>query len=127
MTLLAADAQTFELAADAMERLAMHQPEAHRLPLADLLTAALAHQHGCGVVHFDGDYEAISEHGGLNFKSRQITVTGEGGGEHPVAGRQRALKADLAQLLHHMPVEQAEKFLERVVEEARAAAAETRP
>lgn len=74
LEVVAADAATFELAADAMERLALYQPEAHRLPLADLVTAALADQHGYDVVHCDGDFECIAEHTDLDFGHHQIEV-----------------------------------------------------
>jgi predicted nucleic acid-binding protein len=123
MTTLAADAQTFEIAAGAMERLALHAPEAHRLSVADLVTAALAHQHECGVAHVDGDYEQIAEHAGLTYKHRRLALNAEGGEQHPMAGRQRALKKELAQLLHQLSTRDAEALLERVVQEAREAAA----
>jgi predicted nucleic acid-binding protein len=115
MELLPADAKTFELAADAMEVLATHSAEAHRLPLADLITAALAHQHGCGVIHLDEDFEELAQHSGLSFDQRRIALPGEdpeGGSGHPVADRQRALKRELARLLHQKPVSEAEEFLE---------------
>ena len=123
MTTLAADAETFEIAAGAMERLALYGAEAHRLPVTDLVTAALAHQRECGVAHVDGDYEQIAEHGGLTYQHRRLSLPAEGGEEHPVASRQRALKKELAQLLHQLPIKDSEGLLERVVQEAREAAA----
>lgn len=123
MTTLAADAETFEIAAGAMEQLALYAPEAHRLPVTDLVTAALAHQHECGVAHIDGDYEHIAEHGGLAYKHRRLSLSTERGEQHPIAGRQRALKRELAQLLHQLPIKDSEALLERVVQEAREAAA----
>lgn len=74
MDVLPADAETFRLAAEAMERLAEHDPQAHRLPIPDLITAALAHQLGCGVVHLDGDFELLAEHGGLAFKRFRVEL-----------------------------------------------------
>ncbi len=121
MVTLPADEETFRLAAEAMERLAAHAREGHRLPVTDLVTAALAHRHHCGVVHCDGDYEQIAEYGGLSFPHRKIGISDSPTGAHPVARGQRALKKELGQLLHQMPAIQAEAFLERVVEEARAA------
>jgi len=123
MTTLVADAKTFELAAAAMERLALYAPEAHRLPVADLVTAALAHQYECGVAHVDGDYEQIAEHGGLTYRHRRLALGAGGRRQHPIAGRQRALKRELAQLLHQIPARDSEALLERVVQEVRDAAA----
>lgn len=120
MQVIPADARTFELAADAMERLARHAPVAHRLPVTDLVTAALAHQHGLGVVHCDGDYAEIAEHGGLKFKCRRIELEAGGGeSKRSVAARQRELRRELFQLLHRASIEEAEAFLERAVEQAR--------
>jgi len=124
MELLLADPRTFALAADAMVVLATHDAEAHRLPLSGLITAALAHQHGCGVVHVDEDFEQLAQHSGLRFDQRRIEIElsdgdSEGGSRHPVADRQRALKRELAQLLHQKPASEAEELLERFVEELR--------
>lgn len=122
MELLPADAKTFVLAADAMAVLATHDAEAHRLPLSDLITAALAHQHGCGVIHIDGDFEQLARHSGLSFDQRRIELShgdSESGSGHPVANRQRALKRELAQLLHQKPASEAEELLERFVDALR--------
>ena len=83
MTTLAADAETFELAAGSMQRLALHAAEAHRLPVTDLVTAALAHQHDCGVAHVDGDYAQIAEHGGLTYQHRRLALRAERGEQSP--------------------------------------------
>lgn len=123
MTTLAADAKTFELATGAMERLALHAPEAHRRSVTDLVTAALAHQHDCGVAHVDGDYEQIAEHAGLTYQHRRLTLGAGGPEQHPIAVRQRALKRELAQLLHQLPTKDSEALLERVLHQAREAAA----
>jgi hypothetical protein len=81
---VAPDAETFRLAARMMERLALSGPEHHRRPVADLLTAALAHQHDCGLVHIDRDFELIAEHGGLPFTQRRLHLPESGDG--PLAG-----------------------------------------
>jgi predicted nucleic acid-binding protein len=78
------DEKTFALAADAMEQLALHQPESHRLPVTDLVTAAIAHQREMGVVHCDGDYELLAQHSGLTFTQRKIAVPRCGGAAGPV-------------------------------------------
>lgn len=123
MEVLRADAETFSLAADAMECLARHQAEAHRRPIADLITAAVAHQHGCGVLHLDGDFELLAEHGGLAFDVVRVKLREPDGDDeqaaHPAA-KQRQLKTELAQLLHQMPLDEAETFLGAVVDQARA-------
>lgn len=122
MDVLEATAETFSLAADAMEALAKHEAQAHRRPVSDLITAALAHQHGCGIVHLDGDFELIAEHSGLEFEVFRIEFTeddaGGGPAAHP-AKKQRRLKNELAQLVHRMPIDEAGRFLEDVVEKAR--------
>ncbi|HWT92296.1 MAG TPA: hypothetical protein VN238_04820 [Solirubrobacteraceae bacterium] len=74
LQLVEADARTFALAGDAMERLAEHAAEAHRLPVPDLVTAALAHQHGCGVVHVEGHFDLLAAHGGLAFEVRRLEL-----------------------------------------------------
>lgn len=40
-----------------------------RFSVTDLLTAALAHQHGCGVLHYDADYDQILRDTGLRYQS----------------------------------------------------------
>lgn len=74
MVVLSVDAETFSLAAGAMEELAAHSATAHRMPIADLVTAALSHQHECGVVHCDGDFETLRAHGGLAFTTLRIEI-----------------------------------------------------
>lgn len=126
MQTLPVDAQTFELAAAAMQRLASVTAEGHRLPVPDLVTAALAHQHGCGVVHLDDDFEQLAQHGGLRFEARRIELPeagADGGADHPQAGGQRALKRELWQLLHQKPIAEAQEILERIVQELRRGSA----
>lgn len=118
LPVLEADARTFALAADTMERLAAHAPQAHRLPVPDLITAALAHQHGCGVVHVDGDFDLLAAHAGLDFEARGLNLPSAADAPTP-ATRQRELKRELAQLLHQMAIPDAEAFLERAVAQAR--------
>jgi predicted nucleic acid-binding protein len=120
MELLAADTETFALAADAMERMAEWAPEGHRIATADLLTAALAHQHRCGVIHIDRDFLELAERSGLTFEERMLAAPGEGQGNETARG-QRQLRAELSQLLHRMPVASAEAFLTDTVDRARAA------
>jgi predicted nucleic acid-binding protein len=48
----------------------------HRLPPADLLTAACAHIAGGGVLHYDRDYDLILEHTGLSFESVWLAEPG---------------------------------------------------
>lgn len=119
MELLAADTETFALAADAMERMAAWAPEGHRIAIADLITAALAHQHRCGVIHCDRDFLELAEHSGLAFEQRML-ASPESGESNATARPQRQLRAELAQLLHRMPVDSAEAFLTDAIERARA-------
>ncbi|MEI6446702.1 MAG: PIN domain-containing protein [Actinomycetes bacterium] len=74
MELLSADTETFALAADAMERMAEWAPEGHRVATADLLTAALAHQHRGGVIHIDRDFLELAERSGLTFEERMLAA-----------------------------------------------------
>jgi predicted nucleic acid-binding protein len=48
----------------------------HRLPPADLLTAACAHVVGGGVLHYDRDYDLILEHTRLSFESVWLAEPG---------------------------------------------------
>lgn len=120
MDVLEATPETFSLAADAMERLAAYEANAHRRPVVDLVTAALAHQHHCGIIHHDGDYEIIAEKGGLAVSLFRITLDEEAaaGAVHP-ARRQRQLRTELAGLIHQLPVAEAEELLDAIVRQAR--------
>jgi predicted nucleic acid-binding protein len=120
MTTLATDAQTFALAASAMEKLALTGAEAHRVSVSDLITAALAHQYAGGVVHVDEDFERLAAHSGLTFEQRRLALPeqGEGAPAHPAA-RQRALVKQLRQLLHQRPRAEAEAVLERAIADLR--------
>ena len=48
----------------------------HRSPPVDLLLAALADSHGLGVLHYDADYDLISERTDLRFESRWLAPRG---------------------------------------------------
>jgi predicted nucleic acid-binding protein len=48
----------------------------HRVPPADLLIAACAHQEGAGVLHYDRDYDLIAKHSGLDFQSEWLAPAG---------------------------------------------------
>jgi hypothetical protein len=71
----------------------------HRRPPVDFLIAALADQHGLGVLHYDRDYDLIAAHGGLRFESRWIAPPGSLGDSAADALRpfRRAVTARLAQ------------------------------
>lgn len=111
------DNETFALAATAMEQLALHQPEAHRLPVTDLVTAAIAHQRELGVVHCDDHFELIAEHSGLAVGQHRIEVPPPARA-HPAAS-QRELRRELAQILHTIPHAKAEAFLATTVAAAK--------
>lgn len=115
--ILEADAETFSLAADAMSTLSALSPVAHRRPISDLVTAALAHQHGCGVVHLDGDFEALAEHSGLNFREYRIELPAPTGG-HPAADL-RAMVKEMRQLLYRKPFADAQVFLQGALRQLR--------
>lgn len=68
--------ETFELAASAQRRLAASSSVSHRVKPVDLITAAVAHQQGIGVLHYDKDFDTIARHSGLSFSSVWIARRG---------------------------------------------------
>ena len=46
------------------------------MKLPDLLVAALADQHGLGVLHYDTDFDTLAGHTTLTFRSRWIAERG---------------------------------------------------
>jgi predicted nucleic acid-binding protein len=49
----------------------------HRLAPADLVIAACAHIAGFGVLHYDGDYDSLTEYTSLVFESEWLAPPGE--------------------------------------------------
>jgi predicted nucleic acid-binding protein len=107
-------------ALDAQVRLASHDAESHRIPLSDLLTAASAVHHGCGVIHIDGDFELLAQHGGLEFEHRRLVLPDSVSTPVSPAAKQRELRRELARLLHQLPIDEAEQLLERAVRDVRS-------
>lgn len=48
----------------------------HRLPPVDLLVAAVADRHGLGILHYDRDYDLLTEHTDLTFESEWLIPRG---------------------------------------------------
>jgi predicted nucleic acid-binding protein len=48
----------------------------HRLPPVDLIIAALADTNGLGILHYDSDYEIVSEKTDLRFDSVWLAPRG---------------------------------------------------
>jgi predicted nucleic acid-binding protein len=48
----------------------------HRLPPVDLIIAALADTYGLGILHYDNDYEIVSEKTDLSFDSIWLAPRG---------------------------------------------------
>ena len=71
LTSAAADA-----AVQAQEELAVAPRVSHRVKPVDLLIAAVASSEGLGVLHYDGDYDTISEHTSLRFTSVWVAPRG---------------------------------------------------
>jgi predicted nucleic acid-binding protein len=71
-----ADDQTFALALTAQQDLAQARGISHRVKPVDLLVAAIAHQHGLGVLHYDKNYDALSSKSSLIFASKWIAPKG---------------------------------------------------
>jgi predicted nucleic acid-binding protein len=72
----AADDRTWQLAADAQAELAADARVSHRVKPIDLLIAAVADQHGLGVLHYDHGYDTIGRHTPLTFQSVWIAPRG---------------------------------------------------
>ncbi len=68
------DRETEKLALQAQRELALVGH--HRLPPADLLIAACAHEAGAGVLHYDGDYDIIAARASLQFESEWLALPG---------------------------------------------------
>lgn len=108
------DSGTWELALDVQRELASHTPAfQRRFSPIDLLTAAAAHQHGLGVLHYDGDYDRIADHTGLELESRWIAPPGtlDDAPPSPRRLRLRAITTRLAQF----PVERSIAVHDRVI------------
>jgi predicted nucleic acid-binding protein len=48
----------------------------HRLAPIDVMIAACAHEAGAGVLHYDRDYDLITEHTSLSFESVWLALAG---------------------------------------------------
>jgi len=71
------------LTTDAVRRATVAQGElaadrriSHRVKPIDLLVAAVAHEHGVAILHYDHDYDTLADHTGLRFESRWIAARG---------------------------------------------------
>ena len=71
-----ADALTWRSAADAQAALAADSAVSHRVKPIDLLLAAIADQHGVGVLHYDHDYDTIRAHTPLSYRSVWVAERG---------------------------------------------------
>jgi predicted nucleic acid-binding protein len=48
----------------------------HRLPVVDLMIAAIADRHGVGILHYDSDFDVIRERTDLRFESVWLAERG---------------------------------------------------
>jgi predicted nucleic acid-binding protein len=48
----------------------------HRIPPVDIIIAALADRHSCGVLHYDADYDVLLEKTDLDFSSDWLMPRG---------------------------------------------------
>ncbi|MBA3840247.1 MAG: PIN domain-containing protein [Thermoleophilaceae bacterium] len=64
------------LALDTQAELARSRSVSHRVKPVDLLLAAIAHEHALGILHYDRDYDTISEHTRLRVRSVWIARRG---------------------------------------------------
>lgn len=71
-----ADRTTWTLADGAQSALAAAREVSHRVKFPELLVAACAHQAGAGVLHYDADFDTLSDHAGLEFESVWIAPRG---------------------------------------------------
>jgi len=113
--------RTGELAADAMVKLAAHSADSHRLPIADLLTAALAAERGFGVLHVDKHFDRLATIGDLDFKSAPACSSSDLTDikDTSPAARQRELRRTLHATLSRLPSVRAEELLKEFIERAR--------
>jgi predicted nucleic acid-binding protein len=74
------DIETARVALGLQAQLASSGPAPHRVKTPDLLIAALAAQHGVGVLHYGGDYDVVRDHGGRKFESEWLAPRGTLGG-----------------------------------------------
>lgn len=70
------DRETWILARRAQAALAAAPGISHRVRGVDLLIAAAAHQHRMGVLHYDHDFDVISQHTPLEFASVWLAPRG---------------------------------------------------
>lgn len=70
------DQETARIAMRIQQRMATGAPAGQRVKTADLLVAALAVQHGIGVLHYDSDYDVIRSRGGEPFESEWLAPRG---------------------------------------------------
>lgn len=112
---------TTKLAAEAMVTLAERSPDAHRLPIADLLTAAQASELGFGVLHVDHDFDVLST-SGLQFESEMVCSPDDlpSGTQQSPAARQRELRRVLNRTLSQLSIDDAQRLLGSFVEQAQA-------
>jgi predicted nucleic acid-binding protein len=70
------DADTWPLAEKAQRELADNPSLSHRVAPNDLLLAAIASQHGLGILHYDSDFDLLAKHTTLDFESVWIAPAG---------------------------------------------------
>ncbi|MDQ3091574.1 MAG: PIN domain-containing protein [Actinomycetota bacterium] len=89
------DGKTADIAIGMQQKMATSAPTGQRVKTADLLIAALAVQHGVGVLHYDADYDLIRDRGGESFDSEWLAKRGslEGAKEAPASARRAYSKA----------------------------------
>lgn len=117
------DGETWHLAHRAQLEMGRVAPEFHRRPPIDYLTAALAHQHDLGVLHYDGDCDLLAEHSGLRFASRWVVPRGTLRETSTSALRpyRRAIRDRLARFTAATDQEALERVIELLDEELRVA------
>lgn len=123
LSYLDADAETWRLAREAQLALAEVAPQLHRRPPVDYLIAAMAHQHHLGVLHYDSDYELISQHSALRFEPRWIVPRGSlaRSGEDPLRPIRREITARLARFTRADDLPTLERVIAKLDQELEAA------
>jgi len=74
LPLLQIDEEVERRALDVQRQLALSGH--HRLPPVDLILAAIADQHGLGVLHYDSDYDILNSKTDLRFRSVWLAPRG---------------------------------------------------
>lgn len=102
-----------DAALDAQAELAQHAAGFHRLPHQDYVVAAIAAAHGVGVLHYDADFDRLTEYSSLAFDS--VWIAAPGALDSQPADSLRAHRTAVTLALGQFQGDRARAVLERVL------------